>query len=74
MLKRSLCLILIVVLLSVTLGVYAENVILEPVQERYSYTNSVYAGLQINGTTAICEGKGRGIYTYTTTQDRKSVV
>lgn len=67
MLKRSICLVMVLILMLPAIGVHAEGAGREPVPTRYNYVSSVYASLSISGNIATCGGKGRGMYTDTTT-------
>ena len=67
MLKRSICLSLVLILaIAFVCGVSADDDS-EPALDRYTHAKGVGAGLSISGSTAICVGKGRGTYSYTTT-------
>ena len=67
MLNKLACLVVMVILLFVSLDAFAESAERGLNQTRYDHTLSVYAGLSISGSTALCNGKGRGLYSDTTT-------
>ena len=65
--KRIFCLVISFLLAISVMNAFAETDLPGPAQPRYTYTWEVFAGLNISGTTATCLGKGRGMYSDTTT-------
>ncbi len=65
--KTLLAIATVVTLLCAVSISYAEHGYIWNLPTRYSYTRLVSAGLYIEGNTATCTGKGRGIYGTTTT-------
>lgn len=67
MFKKSVCLFMVLILLVLTHGAVADAILHAQVSNRYTYVSDVYSSLSISGGTASCGGKGRGMYTDTTT-------